>query len=246
LPQGCSLYKQGKQPGKAIPPHLRNLGLDENGNRISPSDDESDFDSSESSNDSQDEEVGDSSDDGTGESEGSDEEVDGDDDSEDEDGGDEGDSSGETPKKKKDFAAWANQQMAQAEGIELSKTGGEGSDPPAASTSGSTTPAKPRKPPPKREGPAFGPLGEVLQIPSSSLLLPSQRAFFVSVDRSPEVQEARTALPIIAEEETIMDAIRHHSVIVICGETGSGKTTQVPQFLYEAGWGSKGSGGSLF
>lgn len=34
----------------------------------------------------------------------------------------------------------------------------------------------------------------------------------------------------------IMEAIRNNTVVVICGETGSGKTTQVPQFLYEAGW----------
>jgi ATP-dependent RNA helicase DHX37/DHR1 len=29
-------------------------------------------------------------------------------------------------------------------------------------------------------------------------------------------------------------------VVIICGETGSGKTTQVPQFLYEAGYASRG------
>lgn len=33
-----------------------------------------------------------------------------------------------------------------------------------------------------------------------------------------------------------------NDVVIICGETGSGKTTQVPQFLYEAGYGNVGSG----
>ena len=40
-----------------------------------------------------------------------------------------------------------------------------------------------------------------------------------------------------------MEAILLNNVVIICGETGSGKTTQVPQFLYEAGFGSPGSGG---
>jgi ABC-type taurine transport system ATPase subunit len=31
-------------------------------------------------------------------------------------------------------------------------------------------------------------------------------------------------------------------VVIICGETGCGKTTQVPQFLYEAGFGQPNSG----
>lgn len=34
-----------------------------------------------------------------------------------------------------------------------------------------------------------------------------------------------------------MEAIKENPVVVLCGETGSGKTTQVPQFLYEAGYG---------
>jgi HrpA-like RNA helicase len=33
-----------------------------------------------------------------------------------------------------------------------------------------------------------------------------------------------------------METINENMVIIICGETGSGKTTQVPQFLYEAGY----------
>ncbi|KAJ6686648.1 hypothetical protein OIU79_016421 [Salix purpurea] len=39
----------------------------------------------------------------------------------------------------------------------------------------------------------------------------------------------------------IMEAINEQSTVIICGETGCGKTTQVPQFLYEAGFGSKHS-----
>jgi len=50
------------------------------------------------------------------------------------------------------------------------------------------------------------------------------------------LQEARLRLPILAEEQVIMEAVRENECVVLCGETGSGKTTQVPQFLYEAGY----------
>ncbi|XP_038558509.1 probable ATP-dependent RNA helicase DHX37 [Micropterus salmoides] len=69
----------------------------------------------------------------------------------------------------------------------------------------------------------------------------SQPAVFIPVDRLPEIQEARLKLPVLAEEQVIMEAVRENPCVVICGETGSGKTTQVPQFLYEAGYAS-GSG----
>jgi ATP-dependent RNA helicase DHX37/DHR1 len=62
------------------------------------------------------------------------------------------------------------------------------------------------------------------------------KPFFVSVNRLPEIQTSRMKLPVCAEEQVIMEAIRNNTVVIICGETGSGKTTQVPQFLYEAGW----------
>ncbi|CAO3702860.1 unnamed protein product [Rhizopus stolonifer] len=62
------------------------------------------------------------------------------------------------------------------------------------------------------------------------------KPFYVNVNRKPEIQKARLQLPVCAEEQVIMEAIRNNTVVVICGETGSGKTTQVPQFLYEAGW----------
>nr|XP_002123985.2 probable ATP-dependent RNA helicase DHX37 [Ciona intestinalis] len=68
----------------------------------------------------------------------------------------------------------------------------------------------------------------------------SKPVTFVSLDRTAAIQEARLALPILAEEQVIMEAINENQVVVICGETGSGKTTQVPQFLYEAGYARHG------
>ena len=61
--------------------------------------------------------------------------------------------------------------------------------------------------------------------------------YFVEVKRSPEIDASRRELPILMEEHQIMDTIRNNDFVIICGETGSGKTTQVPQFLYEAGFG---------
>ncbi|KAI8521665.1 ATP-dependent RNA helicase dhx37 [Branchiostoma belcheri] len=65
----------------------------------------------------------------------------------------------------------------------------------------------------------------------------STPAVYVPVERRPEIQESRLQLPILAEEQVLMEAIRENPVVVVCGETGSGKTTQIPQFLYEAGYG---------
>ncbi|XP_005106554.1 probable ATP-dependent RNA helicase DHX37 [Aplysia californica] len=65
---------------------------------------------------------------------------------------------------------------------------------------------------------------------------PPKPAVFIPLNRKPEMQEGRLKLPILAEEQVVMEAINENPVVIICGETGSGKTTQVPQFLYEAGY----------
>lgn len=46
-------------------------------------------------------------------------------------------------------------------------------------------------------------------------------------------------LPIISEKNNIIEALKHHSVIVVAGETGSGKTTQLPKMCLEAGFGQQ-------
>jgi len=48
------------------------------------------------------------------------------------------------------------------------------------------------------------------------------------------------SLPIIAKREEIIRAISKHRVIIISGETGSGKTTQIPKFCLDAGRGVEG------
>ncbi|XP_049547349.1 probable ATP-dependent RNA helicase kurz [Anopheles darlingi] len=65
-------------------------------------------------------------------------------------------------------------------------------------------------------------------------------ATYIHVERDAEVQAARLKLPILAEEQVIMETISENQITILAGETGSGKTTQIPQFLYEAGYGERG------
>lgn len=48
-------------------------------------------------------------------------------------------------------------------------------------------------------------------------------------------------LPIAARRNDIAAAIREHQVVVVAGETGSGKTTQLPKILLELGRGIRGT-----
>ena len=47
-------------------------------------------------------------------------------------------------------------------------------------------------------------------------------------------------LPVCALREAIIDAIASHPAIIVCGDTGSGKTTQLPKMVLELGRGSNG------
>lgn len=62
----------------------------------------------------------------------------------------------------------------------------------------------------------------------------SRRKVF-QIQRPEEVEAARYDLPVSAMEFEITDAIRNNDVTIVCGETGSGKSTQVPSMLFEAG-----------
>jgi len=43
----------------------------------------------------------------------------------------------------------------------------------------------------------------------------------------------REQLPVYQHRHRVMEALQRHRVVVVAGETGSGKSTQIPQFLLE-------------
>lgn len=49
-----------------------------------------------------------------------------------------------------------------------------------------------------------------------------------------------TELPVVEQRDDILSAIKNHQVVILCGETGSGKTTQLPKICLEAGRGVAG------
>ena len=49
----------------------------------------------------------------------------------------------------------------------------------------------------------------------------------VHVQRRPDIEAVRGGLPITGMEHEVMEAVLQNDVVVLCGETGCGKTTQV-------------------
>ncbi|CAD6196354.1 unnamed protein product [Caenorhabditis auriculariae] len=54
------------------------------------------------------------------------------------------------------------------------------------------------------------------------------------------IKQQREYLPVFACRQRMMNVIRENNVIIIVGETGSGKTTQLSQYLLEDGFGNSG------
>jgi len=63
--------------------------------------------------------------------------------------------------------------------------------------------------------------------------------------RRQRIDAERKALPVWAAREQLLSEVRARKVLIVVGETGSGKTTQIPQFLLQGGLagGSSGGGG---
>ncbi len=61
-----------------------------------------------------------------------------------------------------------------------------------------------------------------------------------NVRRTGNIEKQRMSLPICGMEQEVVEAMRSSDIVILCGETGSGKSTQVPQFAYESGFASNG------
>lgn len=56
----------------------------------------------------------------------------------------------------------------------------------------------------------------------------------------PVLHKPSSLLPIAKHREALLYMIETNPVTIVVGQTGSGKSTQIPQFLEQAGWCSDG------
>lgn len=52
----------------------------------------------------------------------------------------------------------------------------------------------------------------------------------------PALHKPAALLPIAKHREALLYLVETYPVLVVVGQTGSGKSTQIPQFLEHAGW----------
>lgn len=51
-----------------------------------------------------------------------------------------------------------------------------------------------------------------------------------------KLRDMQANLPVARHKEEIMETVKKEKVVIIAGDTGCGKSTQVPQYLYQAGF----------
>ena len=73
-----------------------------------------------------------------------------------------------------------------------------------------------------------------------SSLLGGKRVAATDFSRNKTLKEQREMLPVYEVRDQIRKVIRENKVDIIVGETGSGKTTQMTQYLLEDGYGKYG------
>ncbi|KYQ89592.1 DEAD/DEAH box helicase [Tieghemostelium lacteum] len=82
--------------------------------------------------------------------------------------------------------------------------------------------------------------GEVSNYKSQSQYSTHLGSNQVNEEQMSKIKKQRMSLPIFQCRGDLLKLIAENNIIVIVGETGSGKTTQMTQYLYEAGYGNNG------
>ena len=54
------------------------------------------------------------------------------------------------------------------------------------------------------------------------------------------MKEQRESLPVFKFRNQLLEAVKNHQILIVVGDTGSGKTTQLTQYLAEAGYANEG------
>eukprot|EP00434_Breviolum_minutum_P009872 symbB.v1.2.008698.t1/scaffold543.1/size336731/11 len=63
-----------------------------------------------------------------------------------------------------------------------------------------------------------------------------ERVFKKMKKEADNLLKDRKSLPVYLYKAPLLEAVRDYQVLIIVGETGSGKTTQIPQYLHEVGY----------
>ncbi|XP_030765418.1 pre-mRNA-splicing factor ATP-dependent RNA helicase DHX16 [Sitophilus oryzae] len=77
---------------------------------------------------------------------------------------------------------------------------------------------------------------QALQMPGSRDKIKKEPELTEQEKKKLTIEETKISLPIFPFKEDLIQAVQEHQVLIIEGETGSGKTTQIPQYLHEAGF----------
>ncbi|KAJ3700380.1 hypothetical protein LUZ61_004085 [Rhynchospora tenuis] len=75
--------------------------------------------------------------------------------------------------------------------------------------------------------------GLAVRQQAESVLLKKEMENKMNLPKYMKMMEARAALPIAKLKDQFLGLLKDNDVIVVCGETGCGKTTQVPQFILD-------------
>jgi ATP-dependent helicase HrpA len=89
----------------------------------------------------------------------------------------------------------------------------------------------------ERAGRGRAPAGELERL--SRAVAASRERVASRLARTPPITYP-AELPVAERRHEIATAIRQHPVVIVCGETGSGKTTQLPKICLESGRGMRG------